>query len=204
MTDWIKSIIQGGSYPGLVFLMLLENVFPPIPSELIMPLAGFISTQGELSFLGVIVAGTLGAVLGAVLLYYVGRIAGEVRLRRWADRRGKWIGLTSHDLDKSKKWFERHGGKTVLLCRVIPGVRSVISIPAGVARMNLAHFLLYTTLGSAVWTGLLAAAGRALGSNYERVETFIGPISTAIVVGLVLLILVRAIRQTRRASATRG
>ena len=198
MSDWIKSTMEQFSYAGIIFLMILENVFPPIPSELIMPLAGFISTQGQLALPWVIVAGTAGSVLGALPLYYLGRRVGEDRLRRWAETRGHWIGLSPEDLDKSKRWFERHGGKTVLLCRVIPGVRSLISIPAGFAKMNVGVFLLYTTVGSAIWSGLLAAAGRALGSNYEKVEHIIGPISTAIVIGIVLTLVVRAIRQSRR------
>lgn len=199
MTTWIKSMLHGGSYPGIVFLMLLENVFPPIPSELIMPLAGFVSTEGRLSFWGVLLAGTAGSVLGALMLYYVGRVAGEVRLRRWIERRGRWIGLSGRDLDKSREWFERHGAKTVLFGRVVPGVRSLISIPAGVAEMHLGAFLFYTTLGSAIWTAALAAAGRALGGNYEQVEHVIGPLSTAVVIGIIVSLVVRGVRQRRRA-----
>ncbi len=199
MSEWIKSTMEQFSYAGIIFLMVLENVFPPIPSELIMPLAGFISTQGELSLAFVILAGTAGSVLGAIPLYYLGHWAGEDRLRRWAQKHGKWIGLSPKDLDKSHDWFERHGGKTVLLCRVIPGIRSLISIPAGVSRMPLPRFLAYTTIGSAVWSSILAGAGRALGSNYEQVEKVIGPISTAIVVGIVLTLVIRAVRQSRAA-----
>lgn len=200
MTEWIKTIVQQFSYPGIVFLMFLENVFPPIPSELIMPLAGFFSTEGKLNLLGIIAAGTLGSVLGAVPLYYLGKVAGEARIRRWCDRHGHWIGVSGDDLTKSKKWFERHGTKTVLLCRLIPGIRSLISIPAGIAEMNLIKFLAYTTLGSAVWTAALAGAGRSLGAKYEAVEHVIGPISTAIVVGIILTLVIRGIRQRRRRS----
>ena len=194
MSDWIKSIIEGFSYPGIAFLMLLENVFPPIPSELIMPLAGFLSTQGDLSLLGLVIAGTAGSVAGAIVLYYAGRWIGGERLRQWADGHGRWIGLTRADLDKSDKWFRRHGAKTVLLGRVVPGVRSLISIPAGVSGMDLRVFLAYTTAGSVVWTSLLAYAGRLLGRNYEQVEHVIGPISTAVVVGIVLTVVIRAYR----------
>lgn len=193
-------MIRQGSYPGIVLLMLLENVFPPIPSELIMPLAGFVSTEGTLSFAGVILAGTFGTVLGAIALYYAGRAAGEERLRRWSERHGRWVGLSPRDLDKTHAWFERHGGKAVFLCRLVPGIRSLISIPAGIAGMPLPQFLLYTTLGSAIWTTALAAAGRALGRNYEQVEHVIGPISTAIIGGLLLAWIVRIIRH-RRATA---
>ena len=197
MSNWIKSIIEEFSYPGIIFLMLLENVFPPIPSELIIPLAGFVSTQGKLSLLGVILAGTLGSVLGAVALYYVGKKLGGERLKSWADGHGKWIGLSREDLEKSDRWFERHGSKTVLFGRLVPGVRSLISIPAGISDMRLPVFLVYTTLGSAVWTAALAIAGRALGRNYEQVEHVIGPISTAVVVGIIVSLVIRAIRKSR-------
>jgi membrane protein DedA with SNARE-associated domain len=201
MSQWIKSIIEGFSYPGIVFLMFLENVFPPIPSELIVPLAGFVSTQGRLSLAGLIVAATLGSVLGAIALYYVGRLMGGERLRRWCDAHGYWIGLSRADLDKSDAWFEKRGAWTVLFGRVVPGVRSLISIPAGVSSMDLRVFLIFTTIGSAVWTTALAFAGRALGRNYENVEHIIGPISTAIVVGIVVLWLVRGFRQRRRVNS---
>jgi len=194
MTDWIKSTIESFSYPGIIFLMLLENVFPPIPSELIMPLAGFLSTQGQLSIVGLVIAGTMGSVAGAIVLYYVGRFIGGKRLRQWSDRHGRWVGLSSADLDKSDEWFKRHGAKTVLFGRVVPGVRSLISIPAGVSMMDIRIFLLYTTLGSAVWTTMLAFAGRLLGRNYEQVEHVIGPISTVVVIGIVLTLIIRGFR----------
>jgi membrane protein DedA with SNARE-associated domain len=200
MSQWIKVVIENFSYPGIVFLMLLENVFPPIPSELIIPLAGFVSTQGKLSLIGVIVAGTVGSVLGAVLLYYVGRWTGGDRLRRWCDAHGRWVGLSRADLDKSDKWFRERGSWTVLFGRVIPGVRSLISIPAGAASMDLRVFLFFTTLGSLLWTAALASAGRLLGRRYEQVEHVIGPISTAVVVGIVVIWIVRGFRQSRRAS----
>ncbi|HYP17897.1 MAG TPA: DedA family protein [Opitutus sp.] len=194
MSDWIKSIIEQFSYPGIVFLLFLENVFPPIPSELIIPLAGFVSTQGQISLAGVIVAGTAGSVAGAIVLYGVGRRLGAERLRRWCDKHGRWVGLTRKDLERSDRWFRRHGAKTVLLGRVVPGVRSLISIPAGVAGMDMRVFLLYTTLGSAAWTAALALAGRMLGRNYERVEQVIGPVSTTVVVLIILTWVIRALR----------
>ncbi len=199
MTEWIKSIIQNGSYPGIVFLMLAENLFPPIPSELIMPLAGFVSSQGGLSLAGVAIAGTVGSVLGAIALYYVGYAAGAERLQRWSDRHGHWVGLSSSDLEKSRGWFEHHGAKTVFFCRLVPGIRSLISIPAGVARMHFTRFLLYTTLGSAVWSTALAVAGGALGRNHTVVERVIGPISTIVVGALIIAWLVRIVRHRRQA-----
>lgn len=198
MTEWIKAWVQGYSYFGVMALMVIENVFPPIPSELIMPLAGFFTTNSDLSLIGVVLAGTLGSVIGALPLYYAGKRAGHARLRRWCERHGKWIGLAGRDLDKAKVWFERHGTKTVLLCRLVPGVRSLISIPAGVAEMPLGSFLVFTAIGSAVWAGALATAGRALGGNYETVERVIGPISMVVMGSIVLTIAIRAVRLTRQ------
>ena len=194
MSNWIKSIIEQFSYPGIAFLMILENVFPPIPSELIIPLSGFVSTQGKLSIAGVIIAGTLGSVAGAIVLYYVGKGIGAKRLRNWTKRHGRWIGLSTRDLDKSDDWFKRHGAKTVMFGRLVPGVRSLISIPAGVAGLDFRVFLLYTTLGSAVWTAGLAFAGRLLGRNYEQVEHVVGPVSTTVVVGIIVMLVIRGVR----------
>lgn len=200
MSDWIKSIIENFSYPGIFVLMVLENLFPPIPSELIVPLAGFVSTQGRLTLVGVIVAGTLGSVAGAAVLYWFGRKLGNESLRRWCDRRGHWIGLSRSDLDRSERWFGRHGRWTVLLGRMVPGVRSLISIPAGAAGMTFGLFLSYTAVGSAGWTAALAWAGHLLGHNYERVEHVIGPVSTAVVGVIAILWIVRVVRQARRAT----
>ena len=197
MSNWIKSIIEQFSYPGIAFLMVLENVFPPIPSELIIPLSGFVSTQGELSLLGVITAGTLGSVVGAIVLYYVGKGIGAKWLRTWITSHGRWIGLSTRDLDQSDRWFKRHGAKTVFLGRLVPGVRSLISIPAGVAGLGFPVFLFYTTLGSAIWTASLAWAGRLLGRNYEQVEHVVGPVSTAVVVGIIVMLVVRGLRNRR-------
>lgn len=203
MTRWIQSLIEMYSYGGIALLMFIENVFPPIPSELIMPLAGFFTTQGRLTLGGVIVAGTVGSLLGALPLYYAGKCAGYRRLHAWCNRHGRWIGLTGRDLDHANAWFERHGGKTVLLCRLIPGVRSLISVPAGIMKMPLPQFLLYTTIGSAAWSAALAYAGRSLGRNYEAVERFVGPISTGVVAIIVITIVIRAVRLTR-AETTAG
>ena len=199
MSDWIKSTIENFSYPGIFFLMVLENLFPPIPSELIVPLAGFVSTKGELTLVGAIVAGSCGSVVGAALLYYIGRRLGNEGLRRWCDRRGHWIGLSRSDVDRSDRWFKRHGKGTVMFGRLVPGVRSLISIPAGAGSMNFGVFIVYTTIGSFAWTAALAWSGRQLGQNYEQVERVIGPVSTAIVVTIGALWIVRGVRQARRA-----
>ena len=193
MASWVMQMMSATGYVGLVLLMVLENVFPPIPSEVIMPLAGFMATQDRLSLLGVIVAGTLGSALGALPLYYVGRRIGEERLKGFADRHGRWLTLSREDLDSAKQWFDRHGGLAVFLCRLVPGVRSLISIPAGIEGMPLAPFLLYTTIGAGLWTALLTLAGYGLGANFRQVETYLDPASYVVLALIVALYVWRVV-----------
>lgn len=177
MTDWIKTVIGDLGYAAIVGLMFIENVFPPIPSELIMPFAGFMAAKGVYMFAGVVMAGVLGSVLGALPLYYLGDCMGEQRLKAWARRYGRWVAVSEGDVDKANSWFDKHGGKAVFFCRLVPGVRSLISIPAGSTGMNMTAFLTYTTLGTGLWTLLLASLGWLLGRQYERVSTYLGPVS---------------------------
>jgi len=188
MAQFIIQTIDRLGYVGLVALMFLENLFPPLPSELIMPFAGMAASRGDkLSFGWVVFWGTVGSVLGAVALYYLGARIGPDRLRAWVGDHGHWIGFDPEDIDKAREWFDRHGGPTVLFCRLIPGVRSVISIPAGIDRMNFLSFLLYTTIGSAAWTALLAWGGRLLGNHYDRVERYLDPVTWVVLGAIVLL-----------------
>jgi membrane protein DedA with SNARE-associated domain len=195
MLDWITHIIQTLSYPGITLLMFLENVFPPLPSELIMPLAGYVASRGGLATVGVILAGTLGSILGALPPYYLGLRLGEERLCEWADRHGRWLALSGHDIERAKQWFDRHGAAAVLIGRLVPGIRSVISLPAGVDRMPLPLFLAYTTVGAGAWTALLTGAGHVLGTHYQIVDRFLGALSTAVIAGIVLAFAVRAVRR---------
>jgi membrane protein DedA with SNARE-associated domain len=203
MVDWITSTIKSMGYPGVALLMLIENVFPPIPSEVVMPFAGMVATRGDMSFLGVIVAGTAGSVAGAVLLYWIGHTVDEAKLEQWADRHGRWLTVSGEEIRKARDGFERHGGMVVLFGRVIPAVRSLISIPAGTARMHLGVFLFYTTLGSAAWAALLAALGYLLGRNYERVETYLSPVTWAIIGAIVVTYVVRIVRHDGGSPASR-
>jgi membrane protein DedA with SNARE-associated domain len=159
MATWVIQLISAMGYGGIVFLTIVENVLPPIPSEVIMPLARFMAAQGRLSWLGVILASTLGSVLGAVPLYYLGRLIGDERVKGFADRHGRWLTVSRADLDRAQQWFDRHGRIAVLVCGLAPGVRSLISIPAGSQRMPLALFLLFTTMGAGLWTTLLSSGG---------------------------------------------
>jgi membrane protein DedA with SNARE-associated domain len=204
MIAWIERTMESFGYAGIVVLMFLENVFPPIPSELIMPLAGFTAARGDLSFAGVIVAGTLGSVLGALPFYYLGRFVGEARLRRLADRYGRWLTVSGKDIERATGWFIRHGSITVFVGRLVPGVRSLISIPAGLVGMNLIPFLLYTTFGAALWVTALTSAGWLLGANYERVESYVGPVSYLVLGGLAVAALVWLLQRLRRGSVGRG
>lgn len=167
--------------------MFLENLFPPIPSELIMPLAGFVVAQGKMDFGLVLLSGVLGTILGAFPWYYAGRLLGEKRLIRLCDRYGKWIGISGADIAKAKSWFDRHGGKAVLLCRLVPGVRTLISIPAGIGNMNMASFLIYSTVGTTLWVGLLTYAGFVMGQNYHIVEKYLDPVSKYVIVAIALV-----------------
>ena len=202
MSQWVLDIMQQLGYAGVVLLMFLENVFPPIPSEIIMPAAGFAAARGELSLTGVIIAGGVGSVLGAVVLYYVGRLLNEDRLIALTDRYGKWLLISSDDIRQADDWFDRHGPKIVFFGRLLPGVRSLLSIPAGMANMPMGQFLLYTSLGTTLWSGLLAVAGYQLGANYEQIEGWIGPISQIILAICILLAVIFILRrvQKRRSS----
>jgi membrane protein DedA with SNARE-associated domain len=184
--DWITGIVSQYGYPGIALLMLGENVFPPIPSELIMPLAGFVAAKGELDPVLVVLAGTLGSVLGALPWYGAGRWLGEERMCRLAARHGRWLTLDDKDLGKAIRWFERHGRIAVLLGRLVPTVRTLISLPAGMARMPLVPFLVYSSIGSLLWTAALAAAGYALEANYRLVGDYLDRASK-IIIGLIVL-----------------
>lgn len=193
MTNWVIDFIRSGGYGAIVALMLLENVFPPIPSELIMPLGGYLVSQDQLNLIGVIAAGTLGTVLGALPLYWLGYKLGAERLEEWCQRYGRWFVISPSDIRKSQRWFDKHGYATVFFFRLVPGMRSLISIPAGISRMSLLPFLLFTTIGSAIWTAMLTYVGRWLGSNYEQTGDYLGPVSTGVVVVLVLFYIWRLI-----------
>lgn len=198
MTEWITQTMTSLGYLGIGLLMFLENLFPPIPSELIMPLAGFTIAQGKMSFIPAVLAGIIGTMVGALPWYYAGQLVGERRLRRFVDRYGKWLTLSGKDIDKANRWFNRHGAKTVLFCRLIPGVRTLISLPAGINQMPIALFLLYSTVGTALWVTLLTASGYFLGRNYSLVELYLAPVSKLILLGLIIAFVGWIILRKRR------
>lgn len=182
---WITRTVETGGYVGVAGLTLLENLFPPIPSELILPVAGFLVSRGEMTFIWVVVASTVGSLAGAYMLYGLGYWLGEDRLRAFVRRYGRWLALDESDLDQAKGWFDHHGGAAVLIGRMVPSVRSLISIPAGIAHMPLGRFTLYTTLGSAIWNALLVGAGWAFGGQWERVEPYLAVFEWATIILIV-------------------
>jgi membrane protein DedA with SNARE-associated domain len=198
----IEQVIVGLGYPGIFLVMLIENVFPPIPSELVMPLAGFFAGEGKFTFAGVWIAGTLGSVLGAVVLYYIGAWANTTILRFMIDKYGRWIGVSNHHLDRALGVFGRYGEVIVFAGRLIPIIRSIISVPAGMHRMHFGKFLAYTTLGSAIWTGVLAYAGLILGQNWSQVlgllKTYQNVTLVALAGGFALFVAVVLMRRMRR------
>ena len=206
MFDWIVGTVSSSGYLGIVMLMFLENVFPPIPSEMIMPLAGFVAARGELNVVLVVLAGVVGSLLGALPWYYAGRWLGEERLTRLAERYGRWLGIEPDDVGKAVRWFERHGGAAVLLGRLVPAVRTLISAPAGIARMPMPLFLLYSTIGTAAWTAALAGAGYILEAQYTRVAEYMDGASMVVVAAIVLIYIYRVITvgRRRRAAANPG
>jgi membrane protein DedA with SNARE-associated domain len=184
MFNWITGLVELTGYLGIALLMLTENVFPPIPSELIMPLAGFTAARGELSFVGIVLAGTTGSIVGALFWYGIGRWLGTERLRRWAGRHGRWLTLAPEEVDQATDWFRRYCGLAVLIGRLVPAVRTLISVPAGIAGMPLARFLAYSALGTAAWTALLAGAGYLLEDQYRQVQGWLNPVSNVIFAGI--------------------
>jgi membrane protein DedA with SNARE-associated domain len=198
MSDWVIRLIDGTGYAGVFVLMLLETVFPPIPSEVIMPVAGLRAAHGPMSLGGVIAAGTAGAMTGNFLWYLLARSIGLARFRPFIERHGRWLTLDWGDVEKVEKAFGRFGGAVVMVARVMPTIRSVVSLPAGMVRMRLHSFLIWSTIGTAAWSALLALAGYVLGQNFERIEDVIGPLSSAIVLLIVATYLYRQATWHRR------
>jgi len=195
MTEWITNIMGSLGYVGIALLMFSENLFPPIPSELIMPLAGFSVSQGQMELLPAIASGVIGTILGAFPWYYLGRIVDEPKLEKLANKYGKWIFVSGDDIQKANKWFNRYGTIAVLLGRLVPGVRTLISLPAGMNHMKMTPFVIYSTIGTVLWITLLTIGGYLLGENYTLIEKYIAPISKIALLSIGFLFLIWVIRK---------
>jgi len=198
MNDWVIRLIDATGYVGVFLLMMLETVFPPIPSEVIMPVAGIRAANGPMSLGGVIASGTAGAMTGNLIWYLLARAVGLDRFKLFIDRHGRWLTLDWYDVEKVQRAFGRFGAGIVFVGRMLPTLRTFISVPAGLVHMQLLKFLLWSTFGTAAWSGALAAAGFLLGRQFAKIEEVVGPLSSIIVAGIVLLYLWRQLTWHRR------
>lgn len=202
MENWITNTIEQFGYMGILLLIALENIFPPIPSEVILTFGGFMTTTTNLSVMGVVLFATIGSVGGAVILYGIGLLIDVSRLEKIVDKWGFILRLTRKDIYKANAWFAKYGVWTVFFCRLIPLVRSLISIPAGMSRMNFIVFLLLTTLGTLIWNVILVNLGAAVGGSWESIVGYMDIYSNIIYTGLgilFLLFVVMAIRKRKTA-----
>ncbi|MGA0107425.1 MAG: DedA family protein [Ilumatobacteraceae bacterium] len=203
LANWVQDVINQFGYLGVALLVVIENVFPPIPSEIVLPFAGFVAQQGasavnatagaaqsDTTVVGMMIAATVGSVVGALILYFVSAAIGPERLRGFVERFGKWFGVKSSDLVRAEEWFDRRSVVAVLVGRCVPLIRSIVSIPAGFRRMKLMSFVVLTAIGSAVWNIALIGAGAVLGDQWERVGEYVG-VFQWLVIAAVLLLLVR-------------
>lgn len=186
MSDWVVRLIEQSGYLGVGFLMFLETIFPPIPSEVIMPVAGMSAAKGKMDFALAVASGTAGAMLGNIVWYLAARALGHDRLKPFVQRHGKWLTLNWKEVQRAHDWFDAHGIGFVFLGRLIPTVRSLVSIPAGLLDMRFRNFVIASTAGTALWTALLTGAGYKLQENFRDIGQVIGPLSNAVLIALVV------------------
>ncbi|MEH7400448.1 MULTISPECIES: DedA family protein [Bacillaceae] len=186
MQNWIIETMDTFGYLGIFLLIALENIFPPIPSEVILTFGGFMTTESSLSKIGVIFFSTLGSVIGAIILFWIGTLLDIKTLEKIVERWGHFLRLTKKDVHKADEWFSKYGVWTVFFCRLIPLIRSLISIPAGMARMNFWIFLLFTTLGSLIWNTILVLVGASVGASWEKIVEYMDVYSSIIYVILAI------------------
>ncbi|MFY1690149.1 DedA family protein [Plantactinospora sp. WMMB782] len=200
LTGWIAGVIDSLGVPGVGLLVALENLIPPVPSELVLAMAGYLAGEGRMNVVLVAVSATAGSVLGAVLLYWLGAALGEDRLKRWLDR----IPLVDlDDLERADRWFERYGSWAVLFGRMIPVVRSLVSIPAGANHMPVGRFLALTTLGSGLWNAIFVGLGYSLGSRWQQIDRYAGYFDYALLAVFAVMIGLWVVKKVRRRSGRR-
>lgn len=201
MESWITDFMEQYGYIGILLMIALENLFPPIPSEVILTFGGFMTTYTNMTPLGVIVIATLGSLVGAIILYFIGRLLGVERLEKIIERWGHILRVKKEDIRKADKWFDKYGYWAVLLCRMVPLIRSLISLPAGMSNMKLVPFLLFTTIGTLIWNTLLVSLGTAVGGNWSKIVEFMdvySKIAYAIIAVVIVVVFVLYIRRARK------
>ncbi len=209
LASWVQDVINQFGYFGVALLVIIENVFPPIPSEIVLPFAGFVAQQGagaaqsDTSVIGMMIAATIGSVVGALILYFVSAAIGPDRLRAFVEKFGKWFGVKAADLVRAEAWFDRRSSLAVLVGRCVPLIRSIVSIPAGFRRMKLSSFVVLTALGSAVWNIALIGAGAVLKDQWDRVGDYVGVFQWVVILAIVVFVVrfVISLVKRRRTSA---
>jgi membrane protein DedA with SNARE-associated domain len=199
----ITTIISTLGYPGIILITVIENVFPPIPSEAVLPFAGYLASRGDFCLFWAVFSGTLGSVFGAMILYAFGYYGNEKIVRRFIRRFGKWFMISEEDLDKAEDWFKKYGSPAVFTARIIPIIRSIISIPAGFAKMPMGTFLFYTTFGTALWSSILVYAGYLLGENWELVGKYLEKyelVALVVIAAVCVYVVVKRLRRNQKAS----
>ncbi|PLR86356.1 alkaline phosphatase [Bacillus canaveralius] len=192
MENWITEIMNNYGYMGIFLLIALENIFPPIPSEVILTFGGFMTTTSNMSITGVVAVSTLGSVAGAAVLYWVGLLINIERIEKIVEKWGHILRLTKKDVHKANEWFDRYGVWTVFFCRLIPLIRSLISVPAGMARMNFGIFLIFTTAGTLIWNIILVNIGAAVGSSWETIVGYMDIYSNVVYAILAVILILFA------------
>ena len=198
MESWIIDLIEQYGYWGVFALIAVENIFPPIPSEVILTFSGFMTQSTQLTVTGVIIVSTIGSVTGAIILYGIGLLMDVEKLEKLIDRHGKILRLTKEDIHKADHWFDRYGTWTVLFCRIIPLIRSLISIPAGMSNMNFGLFILFTTIGTLIWNTILVNVGAAIGSNWHDIVDYMDMFSNIVYVIIAILFLLALVWYFRK------
>jgi len=210
LATWVQDVINQFGYFGVALLVIIENVFPPIPSEIVLPFAGFVAQQGssaaqsDTTVIGMMIAATVGSVVGALILYFVSAAIGPDRLRAFVEKFGKWFGVKPADLVRAEAWFDRRSFVAVLVGRCVPLIRSIVSIPAGFRQMKLTNFILLTAIGSAVWNIALIGAGAVLKDQWDRVGDYVGVFQWVVILAIVVFVVrfVISLVKRRRTGAT--
>ena len=195
LAQWVQDVIESLGYLGVALLVIAENLFPPIPSEIVLPFAGFVARRGDGSVIVMVIASTIGSVVGALVLYAIAAAIGPERIHAFVVRFGKWFGVKESDMVRAEEWFDRRSNVAVLVGRCVPLIRSLVSIPAGFRRMRFSSFVVLTAIGSAVWNVALIGAGAALGDQWDRVGDYVGILQWLVIVVIMAVVIRFAVQR---------